>query len=272
MTTSTHSEKLRVQAIAKKKENDNHRRLNKMKRVHLDYGAYLLRCDEPKKKVASASEQMCELFFRWGNRVWEASVVEKNESGTTITCDRHNDDEKYNSKKHRHKKGKTRSKTTSTRTYTCRATQKNTHIQKGTIKIIVIKTKNNGKSSQWYICVCATKYNIYFSFARWIFLSFFCSAFIYFVSFCIPLFFVCVRALYSLAFVCAFPMIFNSLFSFPLLGDAPDVCIFDLARFSCIWTSVLHLREKYFEPFCFLFCSFILILVQGFEWRSVLDA
>lgn len=34
------------------------------------------------------------------------------EFSTTITCDRHNDDEKYNGKKHRHKKGNTGSKTT----------------------------------------------------------------------------------------------------------------------------------------------------------------
>lgn len=51
----------------------------------------------PKKRRREVSERVSECG--------------EHESGTTITCDRHNDDEKYNSKKQRHKKGKTGNKT-----------------------------------------------------------------------------------------------------------------------------------------------------------------
>lgn len=105
------------------KRNDNRRR-RQIKRSGctsiLQWATFFLRCTVLAHRT---TKQMCVVrcyaFFvssfspKKRRREVSERVSECGEhgSGTTITCDRHNDDEKYNSKKQRHKKGKTGNKT-----------------------------------------------------------------------------------------------------------------------------------------------------------------
>lgn len=149
-----------------------------------------------------------------------------------------------------------------------------TNIKKGTIKIIVIKTKNNGKSSQWYICVCATKYNICFSFCTVEFsLSVFCPVFIFLLFFFIRSLSLCcspeLRAMCMFVGLClCFPDDFQFTFLcvFLFLYMWMCVCVCLRSAFP-VWTSVALNERNAPNHFRFLF-AFVSILFWLDWWKA----
>lgn len=146
-----------------------------------------------------------------------------------------------------------------------------TNIKKGTIKIIVIKTKNNGKSSQWYICVCATKYNICFSFCTVEFsLSVFCPVFIFLLFFFIRSLSLCspeLRAMFvglCLCFPDDFQFTFLCVFLFLYMWMCVCVC---LRSAFPVWTSVALNERNAPNHFRFLF-AFVSILFWLDWWKA----
>lgn len=150
-----------------------------------------------------------------------------------------------------------------------------TNIKKGTIKIIVIKTKNNGKSSQWYICVCATKYNICFSFCTVEFsLSVFCPVFIFLLFFSRSLtLFMLFPRIESYVYVRWALFVLSRWFSIHFfmcisLSVYVNVCVCVCLRSAFpVWTSVALNERNAPNHFRFLF-AFVSILFWLDWWKA----
>lgn len=129
-----------------------------------------------------------------------------------------------------------------------------------------------GKTLLWYICVCATKYNICFSFARWIFL--FVSALYLFILFFRDVFFLLLLLLLLLSKVF---VVFHSFGWFVLFQWFPIHFFTIWHCFSCFECSpkwrkskiLYYLREK--NIWCKSHLVFCLAHVLNLFWLELVN-